>query len=144
MTVQQISVFIENRVGRLAQATSSLGKAKVNIRALSLAETSDFGILRLIVDRTDLAKQVLSEEGFTVDKTEVVAVQVPDRPMGLAQILQVLDEAEITVEYLYAFVERCGDHAVIIFRFDDSGQAIKALTSNGVMVLSAETVSKML
>jgi hypothetical protein len=143
MTVQQISVFIENRAGRLAQATSALGKADVNIRALSLAETSDFGILRLIVDRTDQAKAVLSEEGFTVDKTEVVAVQVPDRPMGLAHILHILDDAQITVEYLYAFIERCGDHAVIIFRFDDSGQAITALTSNGVKVLSAESVYSM-
>ncbi len=143
MTVQQISVFIENRAGKLAQATSALGKAEVNIRALSLAETSDFGILRLIVDRTDLAKKVLAEEGFAVDKTDVVAVQVPDRPMGLAHILNILDKAQITVEYLYAFVERCGDHAVIIFRFDDSEQAITALTSNDVEVLSAESVYSM-
>lgn len=143
MTVQQISVFVENRKGRLAEATLALGKAEVNIRALSLAETSDFGILRLIVDRTDLAKKVLAEEGFTVDKTEVVAVQVPDRPMGLAHILHILDEAQITVEYLYAFIERCGDHAVIIFRFDDTEQAITALTSNGVKVLSAESVYNM-
>ncbi|APG26901.1 amino acid-binding protein [Syntrophotalea acetylenivorans] len=143
MTVQQISVFIENRAGKLAQATAALGKAEVNIRALSLAETSDFGILRLIVDRTDVAKKALTEEGFTVDKTDVVAVQVPDRPMGLAHILHILDEAKITVEYLYAFVERCGDHAVIIFRFDDSEQAIAALTSNDVEVLSAEAVYSM-
>jgi hypothetical protein len=143
MTVQQISVFIENRAGRLAQATSALGKADVNIRALSLAETSDFGILRLIVDHTDLAKEVLAEQGFTVDKTQVVAVQVPDRPMGLSHILQLLDEAHITVEYLYAFIERCGDHAVIIFRFDDSEQAIATLTSSGVKVLSAESVYRM-
>lgn len=143
MTVQQISVFIENRAGKLAQATAALGKAEVNIRALSLAETSDFGILRLIVDRTDVAKKALTEEGFTVDKTDVVAVQVPDRPMGLALILNILDKAQITVEYLYAFVERCGDHAVIIFRFDDSEQAIAALTSNDVEVLSAEAVYSM-
>jgi hypothetical protein len=140
MTVQQISVFIENRAGRLAQATSVLGKAGVNIRALALADTSDFGILRLIVDRTDLAKEVLNKEGFTVEKTEVVAVQVPDRPMGLAHILKLLDEAQIAVEYLYAFVERCGDNAVIIFRFDDSAQAIAALTAKDVKVLPAESV----
>ncbi len=143
MTVQQISVFIENRAGRLAQATSALGEAGVNIRALSLAETSDFGILRLIVDRTDLAKEVLSKQGFTVDKTEVVAVQVPDRPMGLGHILHMLDEAQIVVEYLYAFIERCGDNAVIIFRFDNSDQAIAALTASGVKVLSADSVYSM-
>jgi hypothetical protein len=143
MTVQQISVFIENRAGRLAQATSVLGNAGVNIRALSLAETSDFGILRLIVDRTDLARAVLHKEGFTVEKTEVVAVQVPDRPMGLASILKLLDEKQIVVEYLYAFVERCRDNAVIIFRFDDSAQAIATLTAQGVKILPAESVYAM-
>lgn len=143
MTVQQISVFIENRPGRLAQATSVLGGADVNIRALSLAETSDFAILRLIVDRTDLAKEVLKKAGFTVEKTDVVAVEVPDRPMGLAGILQLLDEARIAVEYLYAFFERCGDNAVIIFRFDNSAQAVAALTTQGVKVLPAESVYAM-
>ncbi|MEZ4601010.1 MAG: ACT domain-containing protein [Syntrophotaleaceae bacterium] len=140
MTVQQISIFIENRPGRLAQATSVLGGAGVNIRALSLADTSDFGILRLIVDQTDLAKDVLNKEGFTVEKTEVVAVQVPDRPLGLAHILQQLDEAQIVVEYLYAFVERCGDNAVIIFRFDDTAQAVAALLERGIKVLPAQAV----
>lgn len=140
MTVQQISIFIENRSGRLAEATSALGEAGVNIRALSLAETSDFGILRMIVDRTDLAKEVLAKEGFTVDKTEVVAVQVPDRPMGLGNILRILDAEKIAVEYLYAFTERCGDHAVIIFRFNDCTQAIATLGAQGIKVLSAEAV----
>ncbi len=140
MTVQQISVFIENRRGRLAEATQALGMAGINIRALSLAETSDFGILRLIVDRPDQAKQVFAEQGFTVDKTDVVAVQVPDRPMGLAHILQILDEARIAVEYLYAFIERCGENAIIIFRFDDSRQAIASLQDRGVKVLAAEAV----
>lgn len=143
MTVQQISIFIENRAGRLAEATSALGEAGVNIRALSLAETSDFGILRLIVDRTDLAKEVLVKEGFTVDKTDVVAIQVPDRPMGLGNILQILDAEQITVEYLYAFIERCGDNAVIIFRFDNCDQAIATLTAQGVKVLSAQEVCEM-
>ncbi len=142
MTVQQISIFIENSAGRLAEATSALGTAGVNIRALSLAETSDFGILRLIVDRTDLAKEVLTKGGFTVDKTDVVAIQVPDRPMGLATILKILDAEKIAVEYLYAFIERCGDHAVIIFRFDNCNQAIAALTAQGIEVLSAKEVSE--
>jgi hypothetical protein len=143
MTVQQISVFIENRPGRLAQATSVLGSAGVNIRALSLADTSDFGILRLIVDRTDRAREVLHKEGFTVEKTEVVAVEVPDHPMGLANILKLLEEQQIAVEYLYAFVERNGENAVIIFRFDEIAQAIAALTAGGVKVLPAESVYAM-
>ncbi|WP_305045627.1 ACT domain-containing protein [Geoalkalibacter sp.] len=140
MKVEQISIFIENKSGRLAEVTRVLGEAGVNIRALSLADTSDFGILRLIVDKTDTAKDVLKSKGFTVNKTEVVAVEVPDRPLGLNSILQVLDEARINVEYMYAFVERCGENAVIIFRFDDTEGAIRVLTEKGVKVLVGERV----
>jgi hypothetical protein len=101
MKVEQISIFIENKSGRLAEVTDVLGKAGVNIRALSLADTSDFGILRLIVDKTDQAQKALKEKGFTVNKTEVVAVEVPDRPSGLCGILQILDSAGVNVEYMY-------------------------------------------
>ena len=114
MQVEQISIFIENKSGRLAEVTRVLGSKGINIRALSLADTSDFGILRLIVDQTDLAKAALKEQGFTVSKTEVVAVEVPDQPGGLSGILDVLDKASVNVEYMYAFVERCGGNAVII------------------------------
>ncbi|WP_305041020.1 ACT domain-containing protein [Geoalkalibacter sp.] len=140
MKVEQISIFIENKSGRLAEVTRVLGEAGVNIRALSLADTSDFGILRLIVDKTDTAKDVLKSKGFTVNKTEVVAVEVPDRPLGLNSILQVLDASRINVEYMYAFVERCGENAVIIFRFDDTEGAIRVLTEQGVKVLVGERV----
>ena len=124
MKVEQISIFIENKSGRLAEVARILGEAGVNIRALSLADTSDFGILRLIVNDVEKAKTVLKEKGFTVSKTEVIAVEVPDRPGGLAAILQVLDTDRINVEYMYAFVERCGENAVIIFRFDETHKAI--------------------
>lgn len=143
MKVEQISIFIENKSGRLAEVTEALGDAGVNIRALSLADTSDFGILRLIVDKTDLAKSTLKERGFTVNKTEVVAVEVPDRPKGLYGILQVLDRATVNVEYMYAFVERCGGNAVIIFRFDNPEEAIKVLTQNNVNVLQGERIYSM-
>jgi hypothetical protein len=143
MQVEQISIFIENKSGRLAEVTRVLGSQGVNIRALSLADTSDFGILRLIVDKTDQAKATLKEHGFTVSKTEVVAVEVPDQPGGLAGILKVLDDARVNVEYMYAFVERCGGNAVIIFRFDDAVQAIKVLQSNGIAVLEGERVYRM-
>jgi hypothetical protein len=143
MHVEQISIFIENKSGRLAEVTRVLGSRGINIRALSLADTSDFGILRLIVDQTDLAKAILKESGFTVSKTEVVAVEVPDQPGGLAGILKVLDDARVNVEYMYAFVERCGGNAVIIFRFDDAAQAIKVLQASGVMVLEGERVYRM-
>ncbi|HXV22448.1 MAG TPA: ACT domain-containing protein [Desulfuromonadales bacterium] len=143
MKVEQISIFIENKSGRLAEVTHVLGTAGVNIRALSLADTSDFGILRLIVDKTDQAKSALKAGGFTVSKTEVVAVEVPDRPLGLYGILEVLDRGKVNVEYMYAFVERCGGNAVIIFRFDNPEEAIRVLTANGVGVLAGERVYSM-
>jgi len=106
MKVEQISIFLENKSGRLAEVTDILSRAGVNIRALSLADTADFGILRLIVNQGDLAKQVMKEHGFTVGKTEVVALEVPDRPGGLGEILKILHESGINVEYMYAFVQR--------------------------------------
>lgn len=138
MKVEQISIFIENKSGRLAEITRILGEAGINIRALSLADTSDFGILRLIVNDRENAKIVLKEKGFTVSKTEVVAVEVPDKPGGLYQILRILDSESINVEYMYAFVERCGENAVIIFRFDETDKAIKTLVDSGFNVLDGE------
>lgn len=138
MSVEQISIFIENKSGRLAEVAKILGNAGINIRALSLADTSDFGILRLIVNDREKAKATLKELGFTVSKTEVVAVEVPDKPGGLASILEVLDRDAINVEYMYAFVERCGANAVIIFRFDETQKAITTLQANGFNILDGE------
>jgi len=138
MKVEQISIFIDNKSGRLAEITRILGDAGINIRALSLADTSDFGILRLIVDNVETAKAVLKEKGFTVSKTEVVAVEVPDRPGGLSSLLQTLDANQINVEYMYAFVERCGGNAVIIFRFDETDKAIESLKGSGFTILKGE------
>ena len=143
MHVEQISIFIENKFGRLAEVTRILGDAGVNIRTLSLADTSDFGILRLIVNDTEKAKAVLKERGFTVSKTEVVAVEIPDRPGGLADILQTLDADGINVEYMYAFVERCGENAVMIFRFDETQKAIATLTAKNFTVLPGERLYSM-
>jgi len=138
MKVEQISIFIENKSGRLAEVSTVLGDAGVNIRALSLADTSDFGILRLIVNDREKAISALKEKGFTVSKTEVVAVEVPDQPGGLASILKVLDSEAINVEYMYAFVERCGANAVIIFRFDETEKAIAVLGAKGFNMLNGE------
>ena len=143
MKVEQISIFIENKSGRLAEITRILGDAGINIRALSLADTSDFGILRLIVNDAETAKAVLKDRGFTVSKTEVVAVEVPDRPGGLSSILQTLDAVQINVEYMYAFVERCGENAVIIFRFDETEKAIQTLQANGIAILEGERLYRM-
>ncbi len=143
MKVEQISIFIENKSGRLAEVTRILGEAGVNIRALSLADTSDFGILRLIVNDRETAKKVLKDNGFTVSKTEVVAIEVPDRPGGLSDILHTLDSESVNVEYMYAFVERCGENAVIIFRFDEIERAIEVLQSKGFHVLEGERLYSM-
>lgn len=140
MRVEQISIFLENKAGRLAEVTRVLSEAGVNIRALSLADTSDFGILRLIVDNNDKAKAVLKERGFTVGKTDVVAVEVEDRPGGLSRILDILSRQNINVEYMYAFVQHSGKDAVIIFRFDDIDMAVKLLQENNVKVLEGKTV----
>ena len=140
MRVEQISVFLENKAGRLAEVTRVLSEAKVNIRALSLADTSDFGILRLIVNDNDKAKATLKEHGFTVGKTDVVAVEVADRPGGLALILGILSQQEINVEYMYAFVQHSGKDAVMVFRFDDIDAAVKLLQENDVKVLEGKTV----
>jgi len=138
MKVQQISVFLENKTGRLAEVTRVLGGADISIRALSLADTSDFGILRLIVDQTDKAQAILRQDGFTVSKTEVVAIEVPDRPKGLNEILEILERADINVEYMYAFVDRRGGRAIIIFRFEDIEKALATLPKSGVQLIKSE------
>jgi hypothetical protein len=140
MKVEQISIFMENRPGALEQVTGVLSKANINIRALSLADTSDFGILRLIVNDAATAKKVLQEGGFTVKRTDVVAVEVPDRPGGLHSILTVLARHAINVEYMYAFIERSGENAIIIFRFTPTDEAIDILVKNGFSVLPGEKV----
>jgi len=140
MKVEQISVFLENKPGALAEVTRTLGETGVNIRALSLADTKDFGILRLIVNDNEKAKEVLGQKGFTVRKTEVVAVEVPDRPGGLADIMKVLAEARINVEYLYAFVQQSGENAIIIFRFDETDRAIAVLSEKKVRILEGRKV----
>lgn len=140
MKLEQISIFLENKSGRLADVTEALAKGNINIRALSLADTADFGILRLIVNDTEKAKQILKDNDFTVGKTEVVAVEVPDRPGGMAGILKILQSGKINVEYMYAFVRKGGADAVIIFRFDDIDRAIGALQKSGVKVLKGEDI----
>jgi len=140
MKVEQISIFLENKSGRLAEVTELLAKSGINIRALSLADTADFGILRLILNDLEKAKKVLKENGFTVGKTEVIAVEVPDRPGGLAGILNALKGEGINVEYMYAFVQKSGENAIIIFRFDELEKAISALQKAGVRILKGEEV----
>jgi hypothetical protein len=138
MTAIQISVFLENKSGRLAEVTAALADTGVNIRALSLAETIDYGVLRLIVDKPHVAKQVLAAAGFTVSETEVVAVEMPDKPGGLASIVDLVTKNKLNIEYLYAFVGSHGQNAVVVFRFDEVEGAIAALRQGGARILTAE------
>ena len=140
MKVEQISIFLENKSGRLAEVAGVLAKAEINIRALSLADTTDFGILRLIVNDTEKAKQVLKDNGFTVGKTAVIGVEVADKPGGLAEILNVMKDHNINVEYMYAFVQKSAGNAIIIFRFDELEKAIDVLRKSGIRIMRGEDI----
>jgi hypothetical protein len=138
MQVNQISVFLENKSGRLAAVTKLLQRYNVNIRALSIADTSDFGILRLIVDQPQLAFNALKSEGFSVSMTEVIGVEMPDRPGGLAGVLEILEKYEFNIEYLYAFIGKADDKALVICRVERVEDAVKCLEDNGITVLTGE------
>lgn len=140
MEVKQISVFLENKKGRLWEAMNALAKAQINIRALSIADTSEFGILRLIVPDPQKAKKALERSGFAVRENDVIAVGVSDKPGGLAGVLKILTDADINVEYLYAFVEKSGKKAVVVLRTDSIATGKKALKKAGVTVLSSQAV----
>ncbi len=141
--VKQISIFLENKCGRLVRVTQVLGEAGINIRALSIADTSDFGILRLIVDQPDKALKVLKEKGFMATATEVIAVEVPDIPGGLAAVLSYLEQASINIEYLYSFVEKPAKDALILMRVENIAEALRVLQENNVPVIEGERIYAM-
>ena len=136
--VDQLSIFLENETGGLADVVDVLARAQVDLRALSLADETDFGILRLIVNEPDRAAAALKEAGFTVRKTPVVAVEIPDRPGGLAAVLNAL--RGVAVEYMYAFVRKSGEHALVVFRFEDPAAAIETLRMAGARLLGPDEI----
>ncbi len=136
MRVKQLSVFLENKGGRLAEVLTILAGEGINMRALSLADTRDFGVLRIIVNDVEKAHSVLKANGVTACETDVIAIEVPDRPGGLAEILELLGKQNVSVEYMYAFVTKSGDKAIMIFRFDNPDQATGALQRGGVRILA--------
>ena len=140
--VKQVSIFLENKSGRLAEVCAILGEQGINIRALSIADTSDFGILRLIVTDPDRAAALLGQAGLSVSETAVVAVQIPDRPGGLADVLRMLQAAEINVEYIYAFVGSHKGDALVVLRVADDlmARTIELLEESGAPILTAEEV----
>ncbi len=140
MSVKQISIFLENKKGRLAEVTQTLAREKVNIRALSLADTSDFGVLRIIVDKPERCLSALKAASFVAQVTEVIAVEVEDEPGGLARILEALDRDDVNVEYMYAYVEKSRENAVVICKIDDRERALQVLEKNGISVLNADAL----
>jgi len=142
MSVKQISVFIENKKGSLAEVTKFIADHNINLRALSIADTQDFGILRIITDDPDKARDMLKEEGYTVTATSVLAVALDDAPGSMASILDVLSEADVVVEYTYAFMSNIANKAYMIFRVDDNDKANKALLDAGITVIDQKDVFK--
>jgi hypothetical protein len=142
MKIQQLSIFAENKPGHVAGPCRMLAEQGVNIRALSLADTQKFGILRLIVSDAAKATKALEGAGHVVKTTEVVAIEVPDQPGGLASVLSALDGSPTNIEYMYAFPFGHQGKAVLIFRFDDPDSAIKTLQAKGIAVLSSDVILK--
>ncbi len=140
MTVKQLSIFLENKLGRLAEVTSTLGNHGINIRALSIADTADFGILRLIVNNPAEAYQVLKSSGFTVSETDVIAAEIEDSPGGLGRILTLMDENDVNIEYLYAFLEKKTTQALVVFRVENIDEATHILQTNGINIFKDSQV----
>lgn len=143
MTVKQLSVFVENRAGRLSAITRLLGDNGISIRAMSIADTKDFGILRLIVDDVDKSLAVLKEAGCSVTSTSVLAIKIADRPGGLADAMDTLYKDNISVEYMYAaFISEEEESAYLIVRVDNNDKAVTALEEGGFRLLSQEELTK--
>jgi hypothetical protein len=135
MKITQVSVFLENKEGRLLEVCSLLGRHNINIRALNVAESEGFGVLRIIVDKPQDTLELLKRNGLVANLTDVVAVEVEDRPGGLAMVLEVLTKNNINVEYMYGFMEKHSDNALMVFRFDEPEKAARTLLDNGIKVV---------
>jgi len=140
--IKQISIFLENEPGRLVKVAKILGNANINIRALTVAETSDFGILRLIVDDPERAYSILKENNIVVVMDDVLGVEVVDKPGGLARIAEILSNQNINIEYVYAFVTNSHEKAFIVLRVDEQERAINVLKENDVRILTSEDVTE--
>ena len=143
MAIKQITVFVENKQGALVSITDTLAENNVNIRALSIAETEDFGILRLIVNDEETAKKTLTENGYLIKVTNVVGVKIGDAPGKLTEALRVLDNAGINMEYLYAFMARTEKHAYVVIRVENNDAAENALRDTGFKIVTEADVNKL-
>ena len=143
MAIKQLTVFVQNKKGTVVSVTEILSKNNVNLRALSIAETQEFGILRLIVNDEKTAEAVLSENGYLIKVIDVIGVKIGDEPGKLSEALNVLDKADINVEYLYAFMARTEKHAYVVLRVEDNGVAEAALAAAGFKMISEADISKL-
>ena len=143
MSVKQISIFVENKEGRIKKAINTLGQENINIRALSIADTTKYGILRLIVSDNKKAIDALERDGFIVKENEVIILAVPDEPNGLNSTLSVFDEKGINLEYLYAFVSSKTDEAIVVMRLENMEKAIDALKDSNVKILETEDIENL-
>lgn len=143
MAIKQLTIFVENKQGAIVSITDTLSKHNVNLRALSVAETQDFGILRIIVDDDDTAEKILNEEGYLIKATDVVGVKIADEPGKLSAALRVLNEKKINIEYLYAFMARTEKHAYVVIRVEDNAAAEAALTGSGFKLITEADVNKL-
>jgi hypothetical protein len=142
MKINQISVFLENKRGRLYRLCELLGKHKINIHALSIAESEGFGVARVVVDRPKTAMKILKDENLVAHLTDIVAVEVEDRPGGLADILRILYDNEVNVEYMYGFGEKFSDRALMIFRFEEPDKATEILQKHGIKLFSGDHIQE--
>ena len=143
MAIKQLTVFVENKQGALVSVTDTLSAHNINLRALSIAETQDFGVLRLIVSDEETAEKILAEDGYIVKVTDVVGVKIGDAPGKLSAALKVLDENEINMEYLYAFMARTEKHAYVVIRVEDNEAAEAALKNAGFKIITEADVDKL-
>ncbi len=144
MLLKQVSIFLENKSGRLAEVSRILGNNNIDISALSIADTTEFGILRLIVNNPDLAVKVINEQGFTVATTEVIAICVDDKPGGISKALDCLEENHIGIEYMYAFIGNTRkDKALVIIRVEDVQLALDVLAKNNIEIIPADEIYNM-
>ena len=143
MKIKQLSIFVENKAGRLAKITNTLAEAKIDIRAISVADTTEFGILRLIVDDPERACEYLKKENITVSLTEVIAVGINDTPGEFAKAMDVLADNEIAIEYVYAFISRDRGKAFVILRVDDNDRAVEVFKNSDIEVLTSEQIHGM-
>ena len=143
MAIKQLTVFVENKQGALVSVTEALAKKNINLRAMSIAETQEFGILRLIVNDEAAAEKILAEEGYIIKITDVVGVKIGDEPGSLSAALKVLDAHNINVEYLYAFMARTEKHAYVVIRVEDNTLAETTLSAAGFKLITQEDVEKL-